>query len=518
MGEDAGQGEDRGTGPKSGFRRSRNDKATTAELEAIVFGTSEVEPATGGAKAKRRRHAHAAVRVSLDPWEETGEQDDEGAKEPKDPAVAAWVDPDDVGLEVDVATRSYYLRRSDDETKVTGSEYERRLREQFVKLHGSASWPVQDPAQAADAFSSDESEAEAPLPASSAGHQRAAPGGVLRPTDIDVKRLREVEMAPGNTKGPAVIQALQFHPDSGLLLTAGLDKRLRLFAVDGDENPKVSSYFFNHFPIKEASFLPDGKQIVVTGESHKMWGLDVQTGEAFGVSLLCAQFHKRYFGLTVGPNPADAPGSRSSQMYAVLGDNGTVLACDAAMHQPVRTMRMRAPGVAAVFAPDSDSLFTADTDNNLYEWDLSTGRCRQRAQDTFAVKITCLAVRRTATRAPRPLLAVGTSSGNIDIFDTSGPKLPTEPTHSVGNLTTSVRGLCFHHEGELLAAFSREKKDQLKLVHAETATVFQNWPTSVTPLNRVSAVDLSRNGGLLAIGNERGRVLLYQLRHYEVGK
>jgi len=185
---------------------------------------------------------------------------------------------------------------------------------------------------------------------------------------------------------------------------------------------------------------------------------------------------------------------------------------------------MSAPGVAAVFAPERDTILTADADANIYEWDLGTGRCQQRAKDPWAVGIKCLAVRGATPAAPTPMLAVGTGTGNIDVFDLSGPRLPAKPSHSLDHLTTSVSDVCFHSQGELFAAFSREKQDQLRLVHAGTMTAFRNWPAASAdakrgpPLGRVSALDFSRRGGYMAIGNERGRVLLYQLRHYEVGK
>ncbi|KAJ1495373.1 hypothetical protein T484DRAFT_1762486 [Baffinella frigidus] len=44
--------------------------------------------------------------------------------------------------------------------------------------------------------------------------------------------------------------------------------------------------------------------------------------------------------------------------------------------------------------------------------------------------------------------------------------------------------------------------------------VFANWPTSGTPLHSVSAADFSPNSRFLSIGNDRGKVLLYRLRHY----
>merc|ERR1719203_2154698 len=179
---------------------------------------------------------------------------------------------------------------------------------------------------------------------------------MLRPGVLAIKRLKNVPVAPGEGKGPSAIQAMQFHPTSELLLCAGLDKRLHLFSVDGDENTKLSSHFFKKFPITEACFAPSGDQVLMTtGFGSRLWGLDVSTGEPLIIRPQTAQQHTRYFGLAAGPHAGDAPGMRSSQMFSIIGDNGTTLVCDAATKHPIRTLRMRAPGVAAVFSTSRDS-------------------------------------------------------------------------------------------------------------------------------------------------------------------
>lgn len=80
-----------------------------------------------------------------------------------------------------------------------------------------------------------------------------------------------------------------------------------------------------------------------------------------------------------------------------------------------------------------------------------------------------------------------------------------------------------------MAISSPVKKDQLRLVsytyingriliifqvHVSSQSVFSNWPTSSTPLGKVTATAFSHGSEYLAIGNTRGRVLLYGLRHY----
>jgi U3 small nucleolar RNA-associated protein 18 len=55
-------------------------------------------------------------------------------------------------------------------------------------------------------------------------------GGLLAPGALELSRLRD---ANGASPSDAVVQALQFHPNGQLMLTAGFDKRLKLFQVGG---------------------------------------------------------------------------------------------------------------------------------------------------------------------------------------------------------------------------------------------------------------------------------------------
>jgi U3 small nucleolar RNA-associated protein 18 len=72
----------------------------------------------------------------------------------------------------------------------------------------------------------------------------------------------------------------------------------------------------------------------------------------------------------------------------------------------------------------------------------------------------------------------------------------------------------YSRDAQCLALASSRLRDQLRIVHTASGSVFENWPTSSTPLRYVSSLSFSPNGGYLAVGNDRGRVLLYRLRHY----
>lgn len=88
------------------------------------------------------------------------------------------------------------------------------------------------------------------------------------------------------------------------------------------------------------------------------------------------------------------------------------------------------------------------------------------------------------------------------------------PIKSILNLQTSSDMLRFNHDGQVLAMSTRREKDSLKLLHVPSATVFSNWPTSKTPLGYVSCMDFSPQSKFLAVGNDKGKCLLYQLQHY----
>lgn len=263
----------------------------------------------------------------------------------------AWEDPDDATLEVDLTlrNRTKKLRRYDDEVAVSGAEYERRLRDQFVKLHGTAGWAEKRPGVRDDDASSDSEEdvGVSELTATSARPIADSASRGLRPTQIDIKCLQRVEipaLASEKTASEkvvsdkaAVVQSLQFHPDSELMLTAGLDKTLRIFSVDGTENAKVASYFFRKFPITGAAFTPNGDQVLLTGRGFKMWGLDVRTGEPMHIKHHTPLQHEKYSGLITGPCPSDAPALRANQ---ITQSSATRVLCSCATcHQSSRFAR-----------------------------------------------------------------------------------------------------------------------------------------------------------------------------------
>jgi U3 small nucleolar RNA-associated protein 18 len=108
------------------------------------------------------------------------------------------------------------------------------------------------------------------------------------------------------------------------------------------------------------------------------------------------------------------------------------------------------------------------------------------------------------------------STGVINLYRTLDAKASSTPTpvKSFFHLTTTITTLRFHPDSQILAAGSSVKQDAFKLIHVPSLSVFQNWPTSNTPLGRVCAANFSADGSHIVIANDKGKVLLYRLLSY----
>ena len=199
-----------------------------------------------------------------------------GGKRPAAVRQAAWVDEDDDGQEVAVkggAKRLYKLRQTKAETSLAGSEYVQRLRAQFASVQPDAGWAALPPARAHKRFDEEGVEEDATEGGASddavvrSGDSLLGKGRALPPTTLSVRRMVDLN---AEQQSKSVTPVVQWHPNAQLALTAGPDKTLRLFRVDGTSNHMIQSVHMGGMPIHSAAFSSDGAQILVCGQS-KHW-------------------------------------------------------------------------------------------------------------------------------------------------------------------------------------------------------------------------------------------------------
>ena len=171
---------------------------------------------------------------------------------------------------------------------------------------------------------------------------------------------------------------------------------------------------------------------------------------------------------------------------------------------------------------DGEGLVAVGKGGEAVEYSLQERRVLARWIDEGAVGTTAVAIGGQGS-GPKDLgedrwLAVGSSSGIVNIYDrrkwTNADNIPPrpKPARVFHQLTTPTSHLAFSPDGQMLCFVSRWKRDALRLAHLPSCTVYKNWPTSNTPLGRITAVAWNVNSEMLAVGNEQGKVRLWEVR------
>ena len=451
--------------------------------------------------------------------------------------AAAGEDKDMV--DISQVARLRKLRAFDGETLISRAEYRKRLRSQFERAHPMPAWAKKSNkrrsgggAKATGAVGFDDSGSDSDSSgADDSGYGGGGGGGggaemdgdggaatvpttgalvgrsrTLQPGVLPITRVKD-----GNAADPsnAVVQSVAFHHSSQLLLAAGFDKTLRLFQVDGRRNAKVQSVFLPDLPIHCAAFNGGTEEVWLSGRRPFFYVYDLGGAAVRKVPRIMGRDEKSLEKFLISPD---------GRWVVFYGNDGNLIVVAAKTKAWVTNIKMNGAVRAAAFSPDGQRLLSSGEHGEVYVWDVRTWRCIARHIDEGSLGGTAVAV-------AEQYYAVGSNSGVVNVYGSGsasahagglyaeGTAKPA-PLSSLMHLTTPVDLLRFNGDAQILAMASRRKKDSLKIVHLPSFTVFSNWPTTGTPLRYVSAIDISPNSGFLAIGNDRGRVLLYRLNHY----
>lgn len=427
----------------------------------------------------------------------------------------AWVDSDDDRTTVAVtATRLRKLRETHDEESLSGGAYVARLRAQYEKIYPRPAW--------ADNWehSDEEEAAEEGEDEGRGGPDTAALAALLKrtstfvqpqtkllaPNKLLILRLKDANTARRSRGG---IQSMSFHLLHPLLLTGGFDRTLRVYHIDGRTNTFVLLVHLRDMPVQTCLFAPGRDVVYAGGRRRHMVRWDVALGDVEKISRMYGQdqFQRNYEYFRVSPK---------GTYVALLGSQGYVNLVDAATGQFAKAYRVDGDVADFAFTRDDKTLLVANRAGDVWEFaaDAPTTQIVRRWTDASAVAVT-----RIALGGNDRWLAVGTESGVVNLFDrrtfanVAKGANPT-PFREVGNLVTLISWLLFSPDGQILSVSLKLKKDALKLVHMPLGTVFSNWPTSGTPLGRVTVAEFTPNGQMFAVGNDVGRVTLWRLNHY----
>ncbi|KAI8364320.1 WD40-repeat-containing domain protein [Choanephora cucurbitarum] len=445
-------------------------------------------------------------------------EEDESEEEPEDD-TAAWEDEDDKNLKISLvaANITKKLRRDADEDIVDGVEYTRRLRKQFNKIYPRPDWarlPSEIQAEERKRKASDSDDEEVldedqldeetrlDLLKSTMGIlDKRVKRGSIPPKRIDILRLKNANRAV--PKSRKLITCIAFHPNAQVMLTAGLDRTLRLFQIDGKINPKIQSVVFKDMPIYHAEFHPSGNQIVISGRRKFYYIYDIQSGIIDRCPGIWGRDEKSLEKFSISP---------CGRYIAFLGTSGTIILVSYLTKQWYGDLKLNKSVESVDWTSDGKYIFGFSGEGEVYQFDVESKECVKRWTDDG-----CLGPTTVRVSPDEKYYATGSSTGIVNLYDRSvlSPDVTRpQPIKTIQNLTTRINNVVFNHDSQLMVISSQSKKDQLRIIHVPTGTAYSNWPTDRTPLNDVVAVAFSPNSDYLAISNVKGVVLLYTLKHY----
>lgn len=456
------------------------------------------------------------------------------------------------------------LRRTEAEDLVSGKEYCKRLRRQFELLNPAPEWaqaartkPARKKRRTSETAGSDgevsdedmeiDSEVPSAAPLSELLQdaeslvRRAGPGAgkkrKIRPEVVDIQRQKDI---PGIQ--PSAITSLSFHPNLPLLLSSGPSSTLYLHQLSQSPaaptpNPLLTSLHIHGSHLTTTAFHPLDSRIFLSARRRYFHVWNLSTGQVEKITRVYGKQHEQksmeHFKLSLDGRYMALQGSTRK-------GGGVINVLDASTLQWIAQARIESRNGIADFAwwRDSRGFCVAGKNGEVSEWSMEEQRTVARWQDEGAVGTTTLALGGHHEVAKGPIgsdrwIAVGSSSGIVNIYDrrawlgnnaksAEASSIPTnpKPTRMLDHLTTPTSHLAFTPDGQILAMASKWKADSIRLVHLPSCTVYKNWPTSSTPLGRITGVAFAAGDvvhgsdahSVLAVANEQGKIRLWEIR------
>ncbi|KAL4901932.1 hypothetical protein BDW74DRAFT_159231 [Aspergillus multicolor] len=490
------------------------------------------------------------VSTELEPSATPGEAESEDDNLDELPPL--WHDSDDERITVSLAgnNRLRKLRVNESEDIISGKEYIRRLRRQYLQLHPTPDWANpklnkqadedEDDSDRVEEKDTDDEEGMSAQPLAkllqsidfTKTETTNSTGGrpKLRKEVIGIQRLKDI-----GQDQPSAVSSLTFHPHYPLILSSGPASTLFIHHVAPDApspHPLLTSLHIRQTPISTSTFSPDGHQIYASGRRryYHIWNLNSGKVDKINGTADRREEQKSMEHFKLSP---------CGRFIGIVGSTrkggGVINIHSTATAQWTAQVRVDGRGGIADFAwwSNGQGLTAVNLNGEVSEWDAQLNRIVARWKDAGGVGTTVLRLGGSAEQEALGgdrWVAIGSRSGIVNVYDraqwaasyaslissngdtsTAISRTP-KPVRALDQLVTSISHIEFAPDGQFLAMASEVKKDALRLVHLPDCTVYRNWPTQSTPLGRVTSVAISPNSEYLAVGNDRGKIRLWQIQ------
>ncbi|KHJ90141.1 hypothetical protein OESDEN_10018, partial [Oesophagostomum dentatum] len=300
------------------------------------------------------------------------------------------------------------------------------------------------------------------------------------------------------------INVILFHKTKPVVLTAGVSGKVQLFKVDDilDGGNFLQNVQFSNYPITSMSFLQGGNS-VVCGSSRQNYFMkyDLNKGAVSQLNL-----------------PTNVPNqntghfivSYDGSLLAMVGHSSQVYVLSTLSMELVKTFSAPNNVTSLQFLPASNQELWAMTEcGEVIIWDLKNSS-QHMFRDEGAVSGTVVRLSSDGSKvASRPLALQMYSIANVR--RSADPK----PLLTASNLVTSCDSVAFSHDSQIMAFSSNVKKNQVRLLHIPSRTVFKNFPRKDGKMTNIKCMEFSPRSAYLAFGCSNGQLILDRINYYE---
>ncbi|GAP83158.1 putative WD domain-containing protein [Rosellinia necatrix] len=383
------------------------------------------------------------------------------------------------------------------------------------------------------------------------GHSKVINAVAIRPTERTVRAISAVTVSDdasvcflGNVPSPLHFQTkvddvhkgfvlgTAISPDGSTLITVGADKRIQLYLYNEEKTPKG----FDHTKtigegehtgsIFAVSWSSDSKRFVTASADHtiKMW--DAESGKVIRTWKLGADrasIDDQQVGVVW-------PHGRSDGLIISLSLGGDLYYLKEESDKPIKTVQGHNKSITAM-GGNSETLWTGSFDGRVCTWDIASGvgtvvdgTCHTNqitgfastpggvysvgwddtlhkidiSTNTFTGAVQKLSMQPTGIAAADGRVYVATQ-GSVGIYVNS---------ELVGELNVSEPLTSIAAHGSFVAVGTTTNAVQLYKVDGANKLIRIN--EAKNSVARISALAFSKDGSLLAAGNQNGKIYAYK--------
>ncbi|KIH69067.1 hypothetical protein ANCDUO_00594 [Ancylostoma duodenale] len=309
--------------------------------------------------------------------------------------------------------------------------------------------------------------------------------------------------SPGSVPRP--INVVLFHNVRPVVLTAGSSGKVQLFRVGdrSDSGNFLQNIQFSNFPVTSMSLMQGGCS-VICGSIRQDYLMEYDLEKGSVMQLFLPKCIPRQ-------NAGRFAVSYDGSLLAMIAHSSQVHVLSSSSMELVKTLSAPTDVTSLQFLPGSSRELWAMTERGeVVIWSLQGSQHVFR--DEGAVRGTKIRLSPDGSK-----VACGSNTGIVNVYDVTDVRKSTDPKPSTvaSNLVTSCDSIAFNHDSQVMAFSSNVKKNQIKLLHVASSTVFNNFPKKHEKMTNIECAEFSPHSAYLGIGCSNGQLILERLNHFE---